>query len=354
MSHNIEYNSIKGTHSMFSAKELPWHGLGQIVEGALTSEEAIKAANLGYEVIKIQNMAHYEGANYVSPGSFSTFRKDTKKVLGAVGKDYTIIQNWEAFSFFDAIVGEGKAIFETAGVLGNGEQIFITAKLPKSIVLDNVDQINQYLLLSNSHDGSRSIEVLFTPIRVVCNNTLTAALSLAKNRIKIRHTASAKDKLNEAHKLLGIHTELLAEQETMFNLMKDKHIATAEEFYTYVCNVFLTPRELLDLTHAGLKNLRELDSISTKKLNMMGDVEKYFVSGAGQELRTAKDTLWGAYNAITGYYQNAKDFKSDSTKKMRSNFYGSNYNKMHDAYKIAVDMAYGNIPILTIDGVKLN
>lgn len=352
MSDNIEYNDITGTHSMFSVQEVPWHGLGQIVNSALTSKEAIVAANLDYEVIKKQNTMHHDGVDYTSPGSFSTFRTDTKKVLGAVGKDYTIIQNRDSFSFFDAIVGEGKAIFETAGVLGEGEQIFITAKLPKSIVLDNIDEIEQYLLLSNAHDASRSIEVLFTPIRVVCNNTLSAALRLAKNRIKIRHTANAKDRLKEAHELLGIHSELMIEQEGMFNLIMDKQL-NQSELYTYICNVFLTPTELNDLTHAGLRNIKDVESISTKKRNVMGTIEKYYEEGVGQDLVTTKGNLWGAYNAITGYYQNAKSFDTND-KKMRSNLYGANYNKMNTAYRVAVDMAYNNIPMLTADGIKNN
>lgn len=350
MAHNIEFNVKTKTHSMFSVNEIPWHGLGQIVDKALTSEEAIKAANLDFEVLKLQNYVRYKDKELISTNSFSTVRADNSEVLGAVGKDYTVVQNTDAFVFFDAIVGEKAAIFETAGVLGVGEQVFITAKLPKTIVLDKIDQIDQYLLLSNSHDGSRSIEVLFTPIRVVCNNTLNAALSLAKNRIKIRHTASAHDRLKEAHKLLGIHTELYTEQEYYFNMLKDR-VITPEEFKTYVCNVFLTPKELSSLAKAGLKHIGELEEISTRKVNIMEDVSNYFLNGIGQTYKTAEGTMWGAYNSITGYYQNSKEF-SDLNKKMKSNFYGGNYNKIHDSYKLAVDMCYDRIPLLTEDGVK--
>ena len=214
MADNINYSIRKESHSMFSVKEVPWHGLGQVVDEALTSAEAIKAANLDFKVEKLPNFVRIGNTELVSPSSFSTIRTDVPEVLGNVGKDYTVVQNSDAFIFFDSIVGKNKAIFQTAGALGKGEQVFITAKLPKSIILDNIDQIDQYLLLSNTHDGSRSIEVLFTPIRVVCNNTLTAALRMAENRIKIRHTAKANERLEKAHKLLGIHTKLFDEQET--------------------------------------------------------------------------------------------------------------------------------------------
>ena len=351
MSDDIEFNVAKGTSSMFSVKQVPWHKLGQVVDKALTTKEAIEAANLDYKVKKIQNTMEYEGIKYVSPGSFSTFRPDTKKVLGSVGKDYTIIQNKDAFVFFDSIVGKGQAIFETAGVLGNGERIFITAKLPKSIVIADIDKVDQYLLFTNTHDGSRSIEVLFTPIRVVCNNTLTAALTYAKNRIKIRHTSSANDRLKEAHKLLGIHTELYDEQEQYFNMLAETKI-NAEQFKTYVCNIFLTKAELLEVAMVGFNNMGELapKKISQRKLNILDNVGKYYIGGPGQRLATADDTMWGAYNAITGYYHNFKDYNEDNQKKVNSNFYGTNYNSMHSAYKLAVAMANNEVPILTDTG----
>lgn len=358
MAHKIEFNVKTGTHSFVSVKEPAWHKLGKVVEFAMTSAEAIEGANLGFEVVKKQNFMEHDGTYYLSPDSFSTFRTDTNRVLGSVGKDYTIVQNKDAFTFFDSIVGEGKAIFETAGALGNGEQIFITAKLPGSVVLDNIDEIKQYLLLSNSHDGSRSIEVMFTPIRVVCNNTLSMALAMAKNRIKIRHTASAHDKLKEAHKLLGIHNELMIEQEHYFNTLKEKQIGT-EELVTLICNVFLTPAELQAVATAGIENMPKLADaddkqlISTRKLNMMQEVLEYYERGPGQNIVTAKGTMWGAYNAITGYYQNSKSY-SDDNKKVQSNYYGANYNTMHSAYVTAVNIALDKIPVLTNKGTKFN
>jgi len=349
MSHNINYSIKHKSHSMFSVKEIPWHGLGQIVDKALTSAEAIKEANLDYTVVKLPNFTRLNNIELANPNSFSTVRTDTPEVLGTVGKDYTVIQNSDAFVFFDSIVGEGKAIFETAGALGNGEQVFITAKLPKSIVLDNIDVIDQYLLLSNSHDGSRSIEVLFTPIRVVCNNTLSAAIHMAKNSIKIRHTANAHKRLELAHQLLGIHTELIDEQEHFFNQMVDKQISV-EEFKTYICNIFLTPTELKAVANAGLKNIGNIKEISTRKVNVLNNIAIYLEHGPGQAIHTAENTMWGAYNAVTGYYQNAKEF-SDGDKKMRSNLYGSNYSKINNAYSFAMNLINGNMEILTNDGI---
>jgi len=184
MAHNI--NEVNGKHSFFSVKEKAWHGLGQIVDRYPTSAEAIKYAGLDYEVIKSplftygrdetigDNGEIVEGNQMPVPNHFATVRTDNHAVLGVVGRDYEIVQNINAFEFFDTIVGGGGGIlYETAGALGKGERIFITAKLPGYIRVGKQDMIEQYLLLTISHDGFGSITAAFTPVRVVCQNSAT-------------------------------------------------------------------------------------------------------------------------------------------------------------------------------------
>ena len=144
-------------------------------------------------------------------------RTDTEQVLGVVGKDYEVVQNVDAFSFFDAIVGGDGIQYETAGALGKGERIFITAKLPGYIKVGNDDLIEKYLFLTTSHDGYGSILAAFTPVRIVCANTLNAALRNYSNSIKIRHTANAKQRLEQAHKVMGIANNLTEQMESIFN-----------------------------------------------------------------------------------------------------------------------------------------
>lgn len=338
MSHEIEFNKFKQTHSMFSVKEVPWHGLGQIVDNALTAKDAIEAANLDFTVVKRPNYIKIGNTEIVNPYSWGTARTDNNAVLGSVGSDYTILQNDEVFSFFDSIVGEGKAIFQTAGVLGIGQQIFITAKLPKSIVVNNIDVIDQYLVLSNSHDGSRSIEVLFTPIRVVCSNTLQAALSSAKNRVRIRHTKSAHDKLKLAANLLGVHSNLMENQNTIYNRLAEKTIDDGK-FKEYITNVFLTDAELKELANiGGVGNIHNMEKLSTNKKNILNTVSKYYVAGPGQDMKGVANTMWTAYNAVTGYYQNVKNYtKVDD--KMNKLYYGGVFNKMNKALNVAYNMS---------------
>lgn len=177
MAHNINYNEQKNQHSFFSVKEKPWHGLGQIVADYPTSAEAIEHAGLDFAVEK-RKLFTYDNENQNGnpdsdiiipevevPGYFATMRTDTEQVLGVVGKDYEVVQNKDAFSFFDAIVGGDGIQYETAGALGKGERIFITAKLPGYIKVGREDLIEQYLFLTTSHDGYGSITAAFTPVR---------------------------------------------------------------------------------------------------------------------------------------------------------------------------------------------
>lgn len=175
MAHNIFLNEQTGKHSFFSVKEKTWHGLGQIVQEYPNSTEALQFAGLDFEVCKRPNTHRLDdGSEVISKTSFYTYRPDTGAILGdRLGKDYEVVQNTDAFRFFDAIV-EGDGIqYETAGALGNGEKIFITAKLPGYIKVGSDDLIEKYLFLTTSHDGFGSIMAAFTPIRIVCNNSAT-------------------------------------------------------------------------------------------------------------------------------------------------------------------------------------
>ena len=136
------------------------------------------------------------------PDYYATVRTDTEQVLGVIGNDYEVVQNVNAFSFFDSIISRNGIQYKTAGALGKGERIFITAKLPDYIKVGRNDLIEQYLFLTTSHDGSGSITIAFTPVRIVCHNTLNAALKNSSNSIKIRHTASAAEKLKGAQQIL--------------------------------------------------------------------------------------------------------------------------------------------------------
>ena len=160
--------------SMFYVREVPWHGLGTMVQEAPTSADALRLAGLDWEV-KQRSIQVCGGAKIEN--FKANVRSTDGKVLGVVSDRYQIVQNTEAFSFTDELVG-GDVRYETAGSLQDGRKIWLLAKMPTRKVID--DEVEPYLCFSNTHDGSGAIRVCMTPIRVVCNNTLNLALNTAR------------------------------------------------------------------------------------------------------------------------------------------------------------------------------
>jgi len=325
MAHNLNFNQRTGRYSFFSVQEKAWHGLGQIVKDYPTSAQAIKHAGLDYEVVKsplytktsniIDPTDNLEiGDNEVNvPNYFATIRTDNNAVLGVVGKDYHIVQNREAFSFFDSIVGGTDGIlYETAGALGNGERIFITAKLPDYIRVGNGDDVTEkYIFLTTSHDGSGSITAAFTPVRIVCQNTLNASLRNMSNVVRIRHTSGAKQRLENAHKVMGLANEFSNQLEDIFNNWAKVKVHDHE--VKKMIQFALCPnKETLQHLKAGNE-----DEISTVFKNTVEDAFAYAMTSDSQQMNTTKGTLFGAYNAVTGYYQNVRSYK-DSEAKLQS------------------------------------
>lgn len=308
MAHNLNYNSRTQTYS-FASTQPAWHGLGQIVDKAMTAEEAITLAGLDYTVIKKQQRVVLDDGTIIeNPDSFATINLNNNTILGTVGKVYEVVQNKDAFGFFTDFAGESAAMFETAGALGNGEQIFISCKLPDILTIGKKDNVEEYLLLTNSHNGKDKIKVLFTPIRVVCNNTLNQALSKGNYTMKyeVKHTTNFKDKLEEARKLMGIHKISLKNQSEIFNLLYNTPITDVQaknEIFSILC----TPQEMKLIAMNNMQ-YQSVEELSTKKINTLTAVEAYLNAGVGQA--EIAGTAWWAFNALTGYYQNCKTYAS--------------------------------------------
>ena len=185
MAHMIE--------TMFSVREKPWHGLGTIVMEAPASAEALKLAGLDWEVVQ---EPVYTGCNEMVKGYKANVRSSDRRVLGVVSDRYKVVQNTDAFSFTDELLGKGVK-YETAGSLQEGKKVWLLARLPKEYVIAG-ERISSYLVFSNTHDGSGSVKVAVTPVRVVCNNTLNLALETAKRSFSMIHTGNIHDKIQEA------------------------------------------------------------------------------------------------------------------------------------------------------------
>lgn len=191
--------------TMFSVREKPWHGLGTIVAEAVDSASALSLSGLDWRVIQTD----IETADGMTiPGYKANIRNTDNQVLGVVTDRYKVVQNTDAFNFTDALLGEGVR-YETAGSLRNGRTVWILARLPHQYIITG-DEITPYMLFSNSHDGSSSIKVCMTPIRVVCNNTLNLALRTTKRSWSAIHTGDMNGKLQDARDTLMLADQYMA------------------------------------------------------------------------------------------------------------------------------------------------
>lgn len=321
--HNI--NIVNGKAAFVSHKQKAWHELGQIHDRPMLASEALELGGLNYIVEKMPLRTTWNDPNggkkiIEIPNTVATMRMDTGSILGVVGSNYQIVQNRDAFSFFDAIVGEGAAIYETAGALGNGEIFFITAKLPKIIKVGK-DVTEQYLFITSSHDGTHATAAAFTPTRIVCANTLNVALSNAGHMVKIRHTRNALENLKQAHKLMGIVTKDASDLEQLLNRMAHVRMNDAQL------------RKFVELTIAPKMETAEKEP-STKLVNMVDAVLEYNFSDDTQKNPECVGTLYGAVNAITGYYHNAVKYDSAESK-LDNTIYGNGAKKGATALDLA-------------------
>ena len=305
------------------------------------------AAGLDWEVAKCEVVAKmpakgfgYNEGGFVSgsdfykevPNAFSIYRTDNNTPLGMVKGRYTPVQNLEAFKFFDGAIGKDKAIWQTAGCFGNGERVFVSAKLPNNILVNGEDPVDNFLVFTTTHDGSGGVKALLTPIRVYCQNTLNAAIATSTNYVSFRHTASVLNNMDSAAELLGICRQKIdivsSHYEQMFKTkMTDKKV---QEVFA---SVILSNKELDMIKNTGhtveqivAKNWQAIQDteISMKKVNTIHQMNNYYFEGAGQ--RSIIGTGWGAYNAVTGYYSNVDE--AVGLKRMDSLLYGDKSNKI--------------------------
>jgi len=249
MAHQIE--------SMFSARELPWHGLGIVTENTLTRADAIIQSGLNWTVSKRPLFLNDNGnLGLQALEAFAVTRDTDNAILGVVGEGYNAIQNEESFDFAEALLAEG-ATFETAGSLFGGKRIFICAKLRETDILD--DKVGEYLVLANSFDGTMPFTGMITPIRVVCNNTLKLAGASASRIVKLRHTKNISDKVDQARKILSMAhkytDQIKLEAERMFAIpfgdkaldaFTDRIFGVGEDASTRAKNMAETNRELFE------------------------------------------------------------------------------------------------------------
>jgi len=298
MAHNIADNIKLGGHAFVSGNNIPaWHRLGTVKEGMLTAYDCLTHGGLDFDVATQPAYFDFNGQRVSMEGKYATYRTDNGEYLGCVGKGYQIVQNRDAFKFFDAITGGEEAIYETAGALGKGERIFISAKMPDYVTIDGTNDVTEfYVLFTSSHDGKNSIKAMVTPVRVVCANTLRMALENTVSSVSIRHTSSAEYNLSQAHKILGITNVYAKEMDGLMNHMNTIKVSDAQAM------------EVI----AQLLPVAEGKTLSAKTANLRHDVFEAYQTGTGQE--SILGTGYGLIQGITYYTSHEKSYKDDSAK----------------------------------------
>jgi phage/plasmid-like protein (TIGR03299 family) len=306
---------------MFSGRgEVPWHGIGAVLDGVLSSDEAIKQARLTWNV---EQTPVFTKSNWSAPipGFVANVRSDTKEVLGIVSERYKIAQNKDVFAFADELIGNGrvKCTYETAGSLFNGRRVFMLVNMPKGRIAG--DEYQPYLCLSNAHDGSACLQIFLTGIRVVCNNTLSAALNTAKRKISIRHLSAMEQRKEEALKAMGAASKYFHDLEVFASVLARKKVNIGK----VLDKLFPASR---DMSLRQLKTNREVKEQIKSILKKKDDLQNF------------KGTAWGAYNAIADYRSNAQPKrKTDTYADSKMAMFLDGDSVMNEAQEIIMELA---------------
>lgn len=286
--------------TMFTARVPAWHGLGTVVKEALTSEEAIKLAGLDWSVESMPLFLE-DGTEVVERKA--NVRSTDKRILGVVGNNYKILQNRDAFSFVDVILNndEVEVRFETAGALGGGRRIWLLANMPARRIVG--DKIIPYMCFTNSHDGYYAITAAMTPTRVVCQNTLTAALNNAVRSWTVRHVGNLEAKKFEAQHTLGLASKYMDNLEEKAELFEQIKI-TQKKFDAILDEVF-------PLKHPKIG--QDVSRVNNNIIKLRSGVTDIFSSA--DDLKAFKWSAWGVYNAFADFASHAEPLRKTETYK---------------------------------------
>lgn len=296
-------------------RPLVFNELGKPIND-LSVEEALNAAGLNFNVgimearVRLESLTE-PGKFYLHkiPNTYATYRTDNNYVFGSVGGKYEIVQNSVALDFIEAVCNYDKTLrIETAGCYRNGASMLVTAKFPDSMKIGTNDDIDRYLLFTNSHDGSGMINCAVTNIRVICNNMLNQAIKSAFQSFSFKHTKSVKDNIRYAVEQIKFtygytHTMIVQMDALRKVKVDDKFINN------FVYDLFLDANQK---EHLKLKpNILAADNdiVSTRLKNKVVSILDTIQSGVGQNLHRGS-ALW-LYNGVNCYVNNVIDYKSE-------------------------------------------
>lgn len=315
MSHELEIINGQAQMAYRASKGAPWHKLGTPVGDDLTPEQIMKAAGLDWDVVKVDTFMEWNGER-VETGRQALVRETDGKLLTEVGPGWNPVQNSEAFDFFTDFVKAGDMVMDTAGALKDGQIVWALADLKDGFSLFGGDEVKGYLLFSNPHQYGKSIDIKFVLTRVVCNNTLTAALKeRGRGSVKINHRT--KFDANRVKQIMGLSHDKLESFKQAAEFLGSKQVAKPD-LETYFGNLFgESKKEDKKLTRTGEKLLELVET------------------QPGADFQ--KGSWWQAFNAVT--YAVDHELGRSADTRMSSAWFGQGAKKKLDALNLAVKMA---------------
>jgi phage/plasmid-like protein (TIGR03299 family) len=310
--------------TMAYAGAVPWHGLGVPVANDLTAKEMMDAAKLNWRVEKKPLFVISNGRNIVVPSQCALMRDSDDQIMSIITDDWNPVQNEEAFDFFKEFVDAGDMEMHTAGSLKSGRMVWALAKIKQSFSLFNgKDEIESHLLFSNPHEYGKSIDIRFTPIRVVCNNTLTLALG-SKSDLTVRMNHRAEFNPEKVKEALGIATKKLGKYKDVAEFLASKKFKT-ETVLDYFNELFPhTKANDDDESDEELKISRparlSFDALDKQPGHALGE-----------------GTWWNAFNSVTYNIDHVLGHKPES--RLNSAWYGPNRAKKIQALELASEFA---------------
>ncbi len=312
--------------TMAYAGQLPWHGLGTRVSENISVDDMMKEAGLDWEVQKVPAYADLNGTR-IHSGHDMLVRTSDNTALDMVTGNWNPVQNAEAFDFFREFVEAGDMEMHTAGALQDGKRVWCLAKVKDDFTIGGKDLVESYLLLTNPHMYGRAVDIRFTPIRVVCNNTLTLSLG-QKGDYQVSMSHKKAFNADEAKNLLGVAKDKMSQYEEMARFLNVKRW-TDETVKAYFATVFPN-------TNPNAKNktfpIAEFDKYASKNAKRALEVmpiQPGADMGAG--------SFWQAYNAVT--YLTDHELGRNADSRLASAWYGLNKVKKVKALETAIEFA---------------
>ena len=310
--------------TMAYAGEVPWHGLGVPVSNDLTPRQMMEKAGLDWTVEKLPLFANKGGTDIPVAGKQALVRSSDNKVLDVIGKGWNPVQNEEAFEFFSEYVLAGDMEMHTAGSLKDGNMVWGLAKVKDTFDILGGDQVDSYLLFSNPHQYGKSIDIRFTPIRVVCNNTLSLSLGQkVANSVSLNHrTTFNPDSVKET---LGIASEKFAQYKETAEFLSSKRFGISDLIQYY--------NEVFPRTYQGKKevNVKTVGDLTTNAQKAYEVLE----TQPGAEF--GEGTWWQALNSVT--YLTDHQMGRENDTRLTSAWFGSNQSRKVKAVEKAVEYA---------------